>query len=184
MTARRDPSHLVVGYLQRAHGVHGEIFVAILTDHPESAFAPGVVLSPGEADEDEPSPDLPPLRVRAARPYQKGLLVQFGGVEDRTQARLLTGRYLFRAVEDLEPLEEGEVFHHQLLGMAVRTVGGEDVGSVSHVVELHPADLLEVRTADGVIMVPYRSEIIVEVDVDEGVLVIDPPEGLLELGAG
>lgn len=184
MTARQDPSHLVVGFLQRAHGVNGEIFVKVLTDHPESVFAAGVILSPGDARDDEPDPDLPPLRVEAKRPFQGGFLVRFGGVEDRNQAELLTGRYLFQAIEDLEPLAEGEVFHHQLLGMAVSTVDGEEVGTVMEVVELRPADLLEVRTERGSVMIPYRKEIVVEVDVEEGTLVIDPPEGLLELDSG
>lgn len=67
MTARQDPSHLVVGFLQRAHGIKGEIFVKILTDHPGSVFAPGVVLYPGGARDDEPDPDLPPLAT-SSRP--------------------------------------------------------------------------------------------------------------------
>ena len=183
MTARPNPSHLVVGYLQRAHGVQGEILVTVLSDHPESVFARGVILSLGESDADEPDPDLPPLRVESVRPYKDGFLTSFGGVEDRTQAELLTGRYLFRAIEDLEPLQEGELFHHQLLGMIVSTVSGEEVGEVVEVVELHPADLLEVRTAEGTLMIPYRAEIVVEVDPEEGSMVIDPPEGLLELGS-
>lgn len=181
MTARQDPSHLVVGFLQRAHGIKGEIFVKILTDHPGSVFAPGVILYPGGARDDEPDPDLPPLRVESTRPFRGGFLVDFGGVEDRNQAELLTGRYLFQAIEDLEPLADGEVFHHQLLGLAVRTVDGEDVGTVTEVVELQPADLLEVRTERGSVMIPYRKEIVVEVDVEDGTLVIDPPDGLLEL---
>ena len=181
MTARRDPSHLVVGFLQRAHGIKGEIFVNVLTDHPESVFAPGVVLYPGGADADEPDPDLPPLRVEAIRPFQRGFLVSFGGLDDRTQAEILAGHYLFQSVDDLEPLEEGEVFHHQLLGLTVCTVDGEEVGTVSQVFELQPADLLEVRMEKGVVMIPFRREMVAEVDVEGGRLVIDPPEGLLEL---
>ena len=85
--ARRDPSHLVVGYLNRPHGVDGEILVSPLTDHPESVFASGVILSLGDKDADDPDPDLPPLRVESTRPSHRGILVSFGGVEDRDQAR-------------------------------------------------------------------------------------------------
>ncbi|MBT8488073.1 MAG: ribosome maturation factor RimM [Gemmatimonadetes bacterium] len=176
------PSHLVVGYLSKPHGIKGEMYVSPLTDHPESVFASGVVLWLGGADDDEPDYDLPPLRVDTTRPFRSGLLVRFGGVEDRSQAELLAGRYLFCPIEDLQPLAEGEVYYHQLLGMRVETVGGRPVGSVSQVYELHPADLLEVRGSNGVVMVPYRKEIVVEVDVEAGRLVIDPPPGLLELG--
>ena len=111
------PSHLVVGYLNKPHGIKGEMYVSPLTDHPESVFASGVVLSLGGKDDDEPDPDLPPLRVDSTRPFRQGLLVHFGGVDDRSQAELLVGRYLFRAIDDLEPLAEGAVYYHQLLGL-------------------------------------------------------------------
>lgn len=175
------PSHLVVGFLNKPHGIKGEMYVSPLTDHPESVFASGVVLSLGGPDDDEPDPDLPPLRVETTRPFRSGLLVRFGGVEDRSQAELLAGRYLFCPVEDLEPLGEGEVYYHQLVGIRVETVGGREVGSVTQVYELQPADLLEVRGAKGVVMVPYRREIVVQVDVEGRRLVIDPPDGLLDL---
>jgi 16S rRNA processing protein RimM len=180
---RRDPSHLVVGHLDKPHGTGGELYVWPLTDYPERVFAPGVVLSLGASDADVPSPDLPPLRVVAARPFQRGLLVRFGGVDDRNQAELLRGHYLFQAFEDVAPLEEGEVFYHQLLDMKVFTVDGVRVGTVVEVYEAGPSDLLEVRGPAGLVMVPYRPEIVTEVDVDAGRLVIDPPEGLLELHA-
>lgn len=181
--ARRSPSHLVVGHLSKPHGTRGEIYVWPLTDHPESAFAPGVVLSLGGAADDSPDPDLPPLRVASARPHQRGFLVVFGGVEDRNQAEVLKGRYLFRPIEDVEPLAEGEVFYHQLLEMTVETVEGREVGRVVEVFEVGPSDLLEVHGPGGTVMVPYRPEIVVAVDVDESRIVIDPPDGLLDLGA-
>ena len=178
---RQDPTHLVVGHLAKSHGTRGEIFVHPLTDHPEQTFLPGVVLLLGNAADDAPNPDLPSLRVEASRPHQRGWLVTFGGVEDRTSADLLRGRYLYRDIEDLEPLEEGEVFYHQLLQMTVATVEGREVGRVVEVYEVGPADLLEVRGAEGTVMVPYRAEIVRLVDVEAGRIVIDPPEGLLDL---
>ena len=181
---RRDPSHLVVGHLNRPHGIKGEFYVSSLTDHPERAYAPGVILLLGEPDADGPDPDLPPLRVVEARPFQRGMLVRFGGVDDRSQADVLRGRYLYRAIEDVEPLEEGEVFYHQLLDMEVVTVDGTAVGSIAEVFELGPVNLLEVRSAEGVVIVPYRPEIVVDVDVEADRMTIDPPDGLLELRGG
>lgn len=179
--ARNDPSHLVVGYLTKPHGIKGEISVSLLTDHPERVFASGVVVSLGGRDDDAPDPDLPPLRVESTRPFRGGLLVRFGGVDDRNQAELLCGKYAFRPVDELEPLSEGEHFHHQLMGLTVVTVDGRDVGSVTQIYDLSPADLLEVHGEGGVVMVPYRREIVVDVDVEGGRITIDPPEGLLDL---
>ena len=178
---RQDPTHLVVGHLTRPHGTRGEFLCGILTDHPESVFAPGVVLSLGGPKDDAPDPDMPPLRIEAARGSPKGMLVTFGGVTDRTRAELLQGCYLFLPIEELEPLEDGEVFYHQLLGMTVQTANGEEVGEVREVFEMGPVDLLEVRGSDGALMIPFRPEIVVDIDVEANRLVIDPPEGLLEL---
>ena len=178
---RKKPTHLVVGHLSRPHGTRGEFLCGILTDHPESVFAPGVVLSLGGKNDDTPDPDLPALRLEEARFTPKGVLVTFGGVTDRTQAELLQGRYLFLPIDQIEPLADGEVFYHQLLGMRVETVGGATVGTVQEVYEMSPADLLEVRAEHGTVMIPYRPEIVVEVDPDEEKLIVDPPDGLLDL---
>ena len=178
---REDPRYLVVGHLNKPHGIQGEIFVWPLTDHPESVYAPGVVLSVGDETDDQPDPDLAPLRVVSARPFQRGVLVRFGGVDDRTQAELLRGRYVFRPKAELEPLQEGEVYYHQLVGLDVVTVDGEPLGRVTEVYEMQPADLLEVSGSRGQLVIPYLGHVVVEVNVAEGRVVIDPPEGLLDL---
>ena len=178
---REDPSHLVVGHISKPHGNKGELFVWPLTDHPEGVYAPGVLLGLGDAEDDQPNPDLPPLRVEHARPFRRGFLVAFGGVTDRNHAELLRNRYLFREAEALEPLAEGEVFYHQLLGTEVVTTEGDPVGRVTEVYELQPADMLQVQGQDGEIMIPFLKEVVVEVDIDAGRIVIDPPDGLLDL---
>ncbi len=178
---RVDPGFLVVGHLAKAHGIYGELYVWPLTDHPEGTFTPGVVLRLGDAEGREPDPDLPPLRVASARPFRDGWLVAFGGVESRSDAEVLRGRYLMRPMDEVEPLEEGEVFYHQLLGSHVYTVDGTFLGSVAEVYELAPADLLEVRGEGHTYMIPFRAEVVVEVDPERGRIVVDPPDGLLDL---
>jgi len=155
-----DPGFLVVGHLNRPHGTKGEIFVWPLTDHPESTFAPGVILYLGSGDDAEPDPDLPPLRVDTVRPFRKGYLVGFGGMDDRTAAERFQGHYLLRSVEELEPPAEDELFYHELLGMRVATAEGEEIGVIREVFELRPADLLEVTRPDGrPVMIPFTREI-------------------------
>ena len=178
---RSDPEFLVVGHLNKPHGTKGEMFVWPLTDHPEGTYAPGVVVRLGEPDEDRPSPDLPPLRISAVRPFRRGYLVSFGGVSDRTGAERLRGRYLFRETAALQPLGEGEVFYHQLLDAEVVTVEGRQLGRVTEVYEVAPAHLLEVTHEDGQTLLPYLDHVVVEVDIEAGRIVVDPPEGLLDL---
>jgi len=178
---RADPGFLAVGHLTRAHGIDGELFVAPLTDHPEGSFAPGVVLRLADASGLTPDPDLPPLRVVSARPFKGAWLVTFGGVESRSEAEVLRGRYLLREASELEPLAEGEYFYHDLLGLEVFTPDGRLLGRVREVYEVAPVDLLEVRGEGRDYMIPFRKELVVEVDLDAGRVVVDPPEGLLDL---
>lgn len=178
---RGNPRFLVVGHLNKAHGTKGELFVWPLTDHPDTTFVPGVVLQVAGPGGDEPDPSLGPLVLESVRPFRRGYLVRVRGITDRTAAELLRGRYLLRPWEDVEPLEEGELFYHQLLGMRVVTEGGEEVGEIVEVYELRPADLLEVRGPRGLCHIPFLESIVRRVDVEAGLMVVAPPEGLLDL---
>lgn len=178
---RADPKYLAVGHLSKAHGIQGEFVVSPLTDHPEGTYAPGVVLRLADATGQSPDPDLPPLRVVGSRPFKGAFLVEFGGIETRNEAEALRGRYLLREAAEVEPPAADEFFYHQLLGLEVFTVQGERLGRVREVYELAPSDLLEVRDGEREFMIPFRKEIVVEVNLDEGRIVVDPPEGLLDL---
>jgi 16S rRNA processing protein RimM len=174
------PEYLVVGHVSKAHGTRGELMVWPLTDHPDEVFAPGQqVLLGTESGEvgDEPVE----LVVEASRPFKKGVLVHLSGVRDRTQAEALTTRYLLVPAGERRGLEEGEVFYHQLLGLMVETVAGEEVGRVREVYETEPSHLLEVKGAGGVHLIPFTRQVVRRVDVEAGRLVIEPPEGLLDL---
>ena len=89
--------------------------------------------------------------------------------------------YVLRPTAELASLEEGEFFYHQLLGMKVVTVSGEEVGEIVEIYELAPTDLLAVRGGGKIRHVPFMKSVVVEVDVEGRKMFIDPPEGLLEL---
>ena len=174
------PGHLVVGHLNKAHGTKGEVFIWPLTDHPESTFAPGVVLYLGDA-EGAMSPGAPTRRIETSRAYRRGFLVRFEGVYDRSGAEALCDRYVLRALDDVDELEEGEVFYHDLLGMEVVTVDGDRIGEVTEVYEVRPSDLLEVTGPEKSILIPYISQMVHSVSVEENRIVLNPPEGLLDI---
>lgn len=175
-----EPAFLVVGHVRKPHGTRGELVVEPLTDHPGDVFVSGVVLLPGDAAGREPDPDAAPLRVEAARPFQDLLLVSIAGVEDRNAADRLRGRYLMVERASLPELAEGELFYHQLLGIEVFEARGGRLGEVTEVYEQRPADLLEIRTATGKVLVPFMEHWIRELDVAARRLVLDLPEGLLD----
>lgn len=179
---RAVPDHLIVGQITKPHGTKGEVFVFPMTDRPADVFVTGGTFWLGDEEGELPEQPATCVVAEEPRPFKRGLLVRFEGHAGRSDVEELAGRYLYLPVDRLAPLEEGEVFYHQLLGLAVETVAGEKVGEVREVYETEPSHLLEVRADGGKAhLIPFAGRIVREVDVAGGRLVIDPPPGLLEL---
>jgi len=177
----QHPESLVVGHVTKPHGTKGEIFVWPLTDRPEDVFGPGRQVQV-EDDDDPIHEPVGPLTIEAVRPFKRGLLVKFAGRNQREAVEELAQRYLQIPIEEVAPLEDGEVFYHQLIGLQVVTAEGETVGKVREVYDTGPTHLLEVRrTAGGQVLIPFTERVVKKVDVDAGVMTIKPPPGLLEL---
>ncbi len=168
---------VTVGRIGRPHGIRGEVVVGVRTDEPELRFAAGSRLDTDRAG-------VGPLTVKATRWQSGELIVRFAGVRDRTAAAELRGIWLSVDSGTLAPPEDPDEFRdHELIGLSVRTVDGTAVGVVTDVLH-HGQDLLAVRpagTAPGEILVPFVKAIVTDVDVAAGVLVINPPPGLLNL---
>lgn len=166
---------LVVGRIGRAHGVTGEVAVSVRTDDPDDRFADDVVLATDP-------PERGPLRVLACRWHSGRLLVRFDGVTDRAGAEALLGTELVVDSIDLPALADPEEFYdHQLVGLSAVLPGGEAIGTVVDVVHGPGPDLLAVRTGeDGEALVPFVHAIVPTVDLAAGLVVVDPPDGLLD----
>ena len=174
---------VVVGRVGRPHGIRGEVTVQVHTDDPDLRFAAGSVLATEPAARG-------PLTISASRWHSGRLLVTFAGYTDRDQADDLRGTFLCIDSSEVGPAADPEEFHdYQLVGLDVMTRAGEPVGVVTDV-RHQGQDLLVIRPPGGAaageqgeVLVPFVAAIVPEVDVAAGRLVIDPPPGLLELGA-
>lgn len=167
---------VTVGRIGRPHGIRGDVVVGVRTDEPELRFAVGSRLDTGQAD-------VGPLTVAAVRWQSGELIVRFRGIRDRTAAGELRGTWLSVDSGTLAPTGDPDEFRdHELVGLCVRTVDGAEVGVVEDVLH-HGQDTLIVRAASREILVPFVKAIVTSVDVEAGVLVIDPPPGLLNLEA-
>lgn len=150
---------LEVGRVAKAHGLRGEVIVALSTDRTER-LDPGTVLFSDDGE----------LTVVTAQPHQRRWIVQFAGVESREAAEALHGLVL-RA----EPLDDPDaLFVHELIGSEVVDEAGTVLGTVESV-EQNPASNLLVL--DGGALIPVRFITAREGDR----LVVDVPAGLLEL---
>ncbi|TDD34811.1 ribosome maturation factor RimM [Nonomuraea terrae] len=164
---------LVVGRIGRPHGVRGDVTVEVRTDDPELRFAPGISIATDPAERG-------PLVVEGRRWHKGMLLVTFEGVADRDAAEELRGTMLVIDSAEVAPLDDPDEFHdHQLIGLTVETVAGEQVGEVEDVLH-HGQDLLVVRRkGQDDALIPFVKTLVPVVDVEAGRLVVDPPEGLL-----
>lgn len=178
MTPAPD-SLLLVGTVGRPHGVLGEVKVIPETDDPERLRALARVFV-GDAPERAEERAVEGLRFQPTR-HGTTVLVRFAGIADRDAADLLRGLHVFAAEADLPPLDEGEVFLHDLIGLAVVMEDGEAVGTVTDVLTGGAQPLLVVRR-DGRpdALVPDVDEIVTHVDLDAERITIRPPEGLLD----
>jgi 16S rRNA processing protein RimM len=169
---------LVVGRVVKAHGITGELVVDVRTDDPEQRFAAGNVLRLKPRGRAEGSQDVV---VESARAHGARMLVRLRGVSDRDGADALRGGLFVVDSADLPPIAEPDEFYdHQLEGLTVRTVNGDEV--VTEVLHTGAGELLSVRAAQGrEVLVPFVSAIVTSVSLTDGVIEIDPPEGLLDL---
>ena len=168
----------MVGRIAKAHGITGELVVEIRTDDPESRVTAGNRMR------------LKNIRrkldrevvVESVRPHTGRLLVRLDGVVDRDSAEALRGGLFIVDSADLPPIEDPDEFYdHQLEGLTVRTVDGLAVGTVTEVLHTPGGELLSIRAESGdEVLVPFVSEIVPRVSLAEGLIEIDPPEGLLD----
>lgn len=103
------------------------------------------------------------------------------GVETLEAADALAGREVFAAERDFRGLGPGRYYDFQVLGRRVRTRDGAEVGVVTGVLEAGGPLVLVVGRAAGEVFVPFHEAIVVKVDPEAGEIVIDPPDGLLDL---
>ncbi len=172
-----EPDLLVVGRIGKPQGIKGEVTVEVRTDDPDARFAVGAVLLTDPAERG-------PLTVASARLQNGRLMVGFEGVLDRNAAELLRQTLLQVDAATLSPPEDEDEFHdHVLRGMAVDLLGHGRWGEVVDVLHLPHGDVLALRRHDNgaEVLVPFVQAMVPRVDVAARTLVIDPPEGLLEL---
>ena len=173
------PTHLAVGLVKKPHGVKGDALVFPLTDEPDAVFRTGRVLAVLDSDG---RPTGAELTVVKSRPYQRAWLVHFEGIEDRVPLERMRERYLGMAVGEARPLEAGEFYLHELIGLAVERKGGAAVGTIREVYEAPQGWLLGVeRHSGGEVLVPFLAGMVRRVDRAARKVVVDPPEGLLDL---
>lgn len=168
-------SLLVVGIVRRPHGLAGELSVEVTSSFPQR-FVPGLSLTwrRGAAER--------AVTVLSARAHGKRMLLTLEGISDLASAQALSGGDLCVARETAFGAPEGFHYSHELAGMPCEDPQGALLGHVVSLEETAAGPLLEIDTTQGRrVLVPFVDTIVVSIDREQRRIVLDPPEGLLDL---
>ena len=174
MSANPNPADLIfLGVITGARGVKGELRIKSFTAVEEDLAAYGLLWDKSGRES---------YSVTVTGKIKGQLTATIKGVTSRTTAESLKGLELFLPRGSLPNLKQNEFYHSDLIGLKAVTKCGELLGMVSAVENYGAGDVLEITGADyKSLMVPFQSEFVPKIDFTLGILILDPPEGLLKL---
>lgn len=175
MTSRdsKPGGYIAIGQIIGAHGIRGEVKVAVMTDFPQR-YRPGAKTYLGT------EAHCVLTEIEAVRPHKEILLVKLAAVPDRNAAEALQGQYLLIPEEEAMPLGEHENYVHDLIGLAVETVAGESLGTLTEILFTGANDVYVVTGPEGnEILLPALRDVVLRVDLVEHKMTVAIPEGLL-----
>jgi 16S rRNA processing protein RimM len=166
-----EPRFLVIGRVIKPHGVRGEVRVEIISDLPER-FTWLETVYVGE--------DLPqPVGVESVRFHKNFVLVKLDGYDTRETAATLRAQLLQVPEDEAIPLDEGEYYLYQLVGLAVYTDEGEHLGELVEVLETKANNVFVVVGPRGEVLLPDTDEIVLDIDFENGRMEVHIVPGLI-----
>lgn len=160
---------VVVGVVRAPHGVRGEVKVEPLTDNYGARFRVGARLI---------CEGVGVLTIKALRGTEGQPIVRFAGYDDRSAAEGLRNRQLAVSREEARKAAGDAYLWSDLVGLAVVTPEGRELGAVAEIIRAGETDVLVVRGDAGETMLPALESVIREVDVAGGKIVAVPQEEL------
>jgi 16S rRNA processing protein RimM len=168
----------VVGRIARPHGIRGQVVVNLETDFPHERFQAGAEFFVKRAPA---AVNVERLVISTVRFHNERPIVGFEGVDDMNQAKALGGIELRVPLDRLAALPAATFYRHDLVGCAVERLDGSRIGQVTEVEGSLGGSRLVVSTERGDVLVPLAAEICRSIDPAGKRIVIEPPDGLIEL---
>ena len=156
---------IVIGRVGAAHGIRGELRIIPLTDFPERFAALREVMVGDEL-----------LHIESAKPQGKNFLMRFREYTVREDAQKLTGRLLTVARAEAAPLDEGEYYVFDIVGLTVYDEENNELGTVENVLRTGSNDVYAVRTEDGrELLIPALRTVVLQIDLPAGRMMVRLP---------
>jgi len=167
-----EPVFVVMGKLRKPHGVRGEMVMTVLTEFPE-LLNNGQNVYLGE--------EFQEMTIRSVRPHRDDLLIAFEEISDRDEVGYYRNTMLFMKEGEFPELPEDEYYLHDLVGMEVVTDTGQSLGELKEILVTGANDVYLVQKDQGrEILIPAIEEVVLDIDFDQGMILIRPLPGLLE----
>lgn len=165
-----------VGKIVNTHGVKGEVKIVSTTDFPEERYQKGNTLYLFQGQNSEPIS----LVIKSHRNHKSFDLLTFEGYENINEVEKFKEGILKVQEDQLQDLEEGEYYFHEIVGCKVVTTDGEELGTIKEILSPGANDVWVVKGQRGKEhLIPYIEDIVKTVDIDKQLITIEPMEGLL-----
>ena len=159
---------IAVGEVLGSHGLWGELRARVLSDVPHRFDAGQEIHILG----------IPYRIAKSSRSRSNQVILQLHGLGTMDAARALVGQLITVPPEAVPQLPDGEYYHFELLGLKVLTQDGEDLGRIEDILVTGSNDVYVVTGPTGEVLVPALLDVIVNVDLDQGMMVVSLPDGL------
>lgn len=159
---------VALGLLGKARGLKGDLWFRPYNVATE-AVVPGASLRAVLRDGSKRA-----LTVEGLSDQGGGLVIQFAGIDSRETAEVLTGASVELQRKDFPPLEEGEYYHCDLVGIRVSDAAGKALGTVVRVEAYPTCDALVIATEAGELELPITDAVVLSLDVAGRTAVVDP----------
>ncbi len=168
-------SLIAIGRVIGPHGIKGELRLFSYADSVET-FAPGVSLLLQRHDDKQGE-----YTIVAARPHKKGILLQLEGINSLDEVNVWRDAEVFLQTAKLKELDEDSYYWFQVIGLKVVTVDHKFLGKITNIIRTRSNDVYVVRNQSEELLIPAIESVVMEIDLDKKLMLVDLPEGLLDL---
>ncbi|MEP7285829.1 MAG: ribosome maturation factor RimM [Chloroflexota bacterium] len=177
-STKPGPQFLILAQIMRPHGIRGDLSIKVVTKFPERMNELEVIYVGADSEKPHKLTEHAIDWVHRAKKDQ--WLLHLEGVDDRDAADLLRSQYIFVSLADAVPLEDDEVYLFQIMGLQVQNSNDETIGRIVDIIETGANDVYVIQSeAYGEVLIPAISGVILDIDVDHGVMKVQLPAGLL-----
>lgn len=173
MPDRTEP--ILIGKIAATHGIRGQLRVISYSGEPGNLTGLRSVMLKGTTG------NMEYFAVAGAAVHGTKLLLTLKGYTEINQVLHLVGRELYADRDQLPPLDDGEYYWCDLLGLRVMTDQGDLLGSLTEIIATGSNDVYVITAGEREYLIPALADVVLDVDLVAGTMTVSPPEGLFDL---